>query len=79
MWKKQNEFCLGGKIAMKERVEATGEVAHMQSKKRTNAGTGTRTEESKATPRPVGMQTMGPTIYEQIRRVLMELKPVSEN
>jgi hypothetical protein len=51
----------------------------MQSKKRINAGADIRTEESKETPRPVGMQTMGTTIYAQIRRVLTELKLVSEN
>ncbi len=35
--------------------------------------------DTKTPPRPVGMQTMGPTLYEQIRRVLVEMKLVSEN
>jgi hypothetical protein len=54
----------------------------MQAKKRVKAGaTVLTTGESKPSQRPVGMQTMGPTIYEQIRRTLleMELKLASEN
>ncbi len=50
----------------------------MQAKKRVQNGAAIRTEDTKA-PRPVGMQAMGPTLYEQIRRVLVELKLVSEN
>jgi hypothetical protein len=51
----------------------------MQAKKRAHSGADTRTEEAKEAPRPVGMQTMGPMLYEQIRRVLVELKLVSGN
>lgn len=51
----------------------------MQAKKRAQSGADIRTEDTKAAPRPVGMQAMGPTLYEQIRRVLVELKLVSEN
>lgn len=50
----------------------------MQAKKRAQTGAEVRTEEAKM-PRPVGMQAMGPTLYEQLRRVLVELKLVSEN
>jgi hypothetical protein len=50
----------------------------MRAKKRAHSGNEVRAEEQKS-PRPVGMQAMGPTLYEEIRRVLMELKPVSEN
>jgi hypothetical protein len=50
----------------------------MNAKKRTQNGPEARTEEQKS-PRPVGMQTMGPTLYEQIRRIVVELKLVSEN
>ncbi|WP_224366767.1 hypothetical protein [Hyalangium versicolor] len=50
----------------------------MQAKKRAQNGAEVRTEDAKA-PRPVGMQAMGPTLYEQIRRVLVEMKLVSEN
>ncbi|GHG64184.1 hypothetical protein GCM10012319_04420 [Comamonas sp. KCTC 72670] len=31
----------------------------------------------KAAARPVGMQEMGPTLYEQLRRALVELTPVT--
>jgi hypothetical protein len=55
-----------------------GEVARMRAKKRTQSVTEVRAGEQKQ-PRPVGMQEMGPTVYEQIRRVLTEMKPVSEN
>ena len=55
-----------------------GEVAQMRAKKRTQHGTEVRAEEPKH-PRPVGMQAMGPTLYEEIRRVLTEMKLVSEN
>jgi hypothetical protein len=51
----------------------------MQAKKRTTQTTTESRTEDKATPRPVGMQTMGTTVYEQLRRVLVELKLVSEN
>ncbi len=33
----------------------------------------------KALPRPVGMQEMGTTLYEQLRRALVELAPVSSS
>jgi hypothetical protein len=49
----------------------------MQTKKLTQNGTDIRTEEAKA--RPEGMQTMSTTLYAQLRRVLVELKLVSEN
>jgi hypothetical protein len=55
-----------------------GEVARMRAKKRTQGVTEVRADEQKQ-PRPVGMQEMGPTLYEQIRRVLTEMKLVSEN
>ena len=51
-----------------------------QPKKRTTLTSDLRTtlgSPRKATPRPVGMQEMGPGLYEQIRRALLELKPVS--
>ena len=53
----------------------------MQAKKKTRAGATVHTEERKPTPRPVGMQTMGPTLYEQLRRALVELdvKLASDN
>jgi hypothetical protein len=53
----------------------------MQAKKRVKAGAEVHSDESKPSQRPVGMQAMGPTIYEQIRRALieMEMKLVSEN
>lgn len=50
----------------------------MPAKKRAQSGTEGRADEQK-TLRPVGMQAMGPTLYEQLRRVLMELKVVSES
>ena len=50
----------------------------MRAKKRAHSSNEVRTEEQKS-PRPVGMQTMGPTLYEEIRRVLLEMKLVSEN
>lgn len=48
------------------------------TKKRPQSGAEIRTEDTKA-PRPVGMQAMGTTLYEQIRRVLVEMKVVSES
>jgi hypothetical protein len=50
-----------------------------QPKKRTTLTSDLRTLESprKATSRPAGMQEMGPGLYEQIRRALVELTPVS--
>lgn len=45
----------------------------MQAKKRVSPVVDIRVQELKPTPRPVGMQAMGPTLYEQIRRVLLEL------
>lgn len=50
-----------------------------QPKKRTTLTSDHGTAESprKAASRPVGMQEMGPGLYEQIRRALLELKPVS--
>jgi hypothetical protein len=68
---------LAEKLLLDE-VDRLGEVARMQAKKRTQPETHTRSEDTK-TPRPMGMQTMGPTLYEQIRRVLVELKLVSDN
>jgi hypothetical protein len=68
---------LAGKL-LSSGVDHLGEVTHMQAKKRTHHEADSRTEDSKVA-RPVGMQTMGPTLYEQIRRVLVELKVVSEN
>ncbi len=56
----------------------SGEVAQMRAKKRAHSSTEVRAEEQKS-PRPEGMQTMGPTLYEEIRRVLTEMKLVSEN
>lgn len=50
----------------------------MRAKKRAQQVTEVRADEPKH-PRPVGMQEMGPTLYEQIRRVLTEMKLVSEN
>jgi hypothetical protein len=52
----------------------------MQAKKRTQSAAPVRTEDANAKPaRPVGMQTMGTALYEQLRRVLVEMKLVSEN
>jgi hypothetical protein len=52
----------------------------MHAKKRAvHSGSEARSEDPKTPPRPVGMQAMGPTLYEQIRRVLVEMKLVSEN
>ena len=50
----------------------------MQAKKRPHSEADVRAEEQKAS-RPVGMQAMGTTLYEQIRRIVVELKLVSEN
>jgi hypothetical protein len=50
----------------------------MQTKKRTQSEVTVRPEDAKPA-RPVGMQTMGTALYEQLRRVLVELKVVSEN
>jgi hypothetical protein len=49
------------------------------TKKKTRAGAAIHAEDTKPSQRPVGMQTMGPTLYEQIRRVLVELKLASDN
>jgi hypothetical protein len=54
-----------------------GEEPTMQTKKKTRAAI--HTEDTKPSQRPVGMQAMGPTLYEQIRRVLVELKLASDN
>ncbi|HLL03549.1 MAG TPA: hypothetical protein VK539_23390 [Myxococcaceae bacterium] len=53
----------------------------MQAKKKTRSGAAIHTEELKPTQRPVGMQAMGPTMYEQLRRALIELdmKLASDN
>ncbi|HEX8698422.1 MAG TPA: hypothetical protein VF815_06285 [Myxococcaceae bacterium] len=53
----------------------------MQAKKKNRAGSTTQTEDTKPASRPVGMQTMGPTLYEQLRRALAELdiKLASDN
>jgi len=51
----------------------------MQAKKKTKAGATLHTEDTKPSQRPVGMQAMGPTLYEQLRRVLVELKLASDN
>ncbi len=53
----------------------------MEIRKPNSPGPDTRTEDPKASSRPVGMQTMGPTIYEQIRRAVaeLELKLVSDS
>ncbi|MBZ4419618.1 hypothetical protein [Myxococcus sp. RHSTA-1-4] len=50
-----------------------------QPKKRTTLTSDPRTLEPsrKAAPRPVGMQEMGPGLYEQLRRALLELAPAS--
>ena len=74
----ESRFCLGGKIATYKLRVTTGEVAHMQAKKRAQNGPDNRAEEQKA-ERPVGMQTMGQKLYEQIRRIVGELKLVSDN
>jgi hypothetical protein len=50
----------------------------MQPKKRSQSEAVVRTDDAKPA-RPVGMQTMGTALYEQLRRVLVELKVVSEN
>jgi hypothetical protein len=53
----------------------------MQARKRIKAGAIVHTGDTKPSQRPVGMQTMGPTIYEQLRRALleMEMKLASDN
>lgn len=51
----------------------------MQAKKRTQHETEVRTVAPKQVTRPEGMQTMGPTLYEQIRRIVGEMKLVSDN
>lgn len=56
-----------------------GEVEPMQAKKKTQNDPGVRPEAPKPVVRPEGMQTMGPTLYEQIRRIVGELKLVSDN
>jgi hypothetical protein len=68
-WRK---YCY--KIAVNE--TKGGRVMH-QPKKRTTLTSDLNTVESprKASARPVGMQEMGPGLYEQIRRALLELAP----
>lgn len=58
-----------------------GEEPAMHAKKKTRPGATIHTEEPKPTLRPVGMQAMGPTMYEQLRRALIELdmKLASDN
>jgi len=51
----------------------------MQPKKRAQHDPEVRTEAPKQVTRPEGIQTMGPTLYEQIRRIVGELKLVSDN
>lgn len=52
----------------------------MQAKKKTQHDPVVRTEAPRpVATRPEGMQTMGPTLYEQIRRIVGELKLVSDN
>jgi hypothetical protein len=51
----------------------------MQAKKRNKAGATVHTEDSQQSQRPVGMQAMGPTLYEQLRRALIEMKLASDN
>jgi|GEM_PF-1205126 hypothetical protein len=51
-----------------------------QPKKRTTLTSDLRTtveSPRKATSRPVGMQEMGPGMYEQIRQALLELAPAA--
>jgi hypothetical protein len=50
-----------------------------QPKKRTNMAQDARALAStrKGMSRPVGMQEMGPGLYEQIRQALLELAPAS--
>ncbi|WP_426754198.1 hypothetical protein [Myxococcus sp. Y35] len=51
-----------------------------QPKKRVTLTTELRGLESpRKAVRPIGMQEMGPTLYEQLRRALVELTPVSSN
>ncbi|MFP2911025.1 hypothetical protein ACLESD_39515 [Pyxidicoccus sp. 3LFB2] len=50
---------------------------HQPKKRTTLSDLSTVESPRKATSRPVGMQEMGPGLYEQIRRALLELKPVS--
>ncbi|MDY7228519.1 hypothetical protein [Hyalangium rubrum] len=55
----------------------------MHAKKKATDRADIRTEDAKQlpSPRPLGLQTLGPTRYEQIRRALLELdlKLASEN
>ncbi len=51
----------------------------MQAKQQVTEVGAVPPEQAKTAPRPEGMQTMGTTLYAQIRRVLVELKLVSEN
>ncbi|EAU68217.1 hypothetical protein [Stigmatella aurantiaca] len=46
----------------------------MHAKKRAPEAADIRSSDPKSTPRPVGMQTMGPMLYEQIRRTVVELE-----
>ncbi|KFE63540.1 hypothetical protein DB31_2658 [Hyalangium minutum] len=60
--------------------QQVGRVEPMQDKKKTQHDPAVRTEAPKpVATRPEGMQTMGPTLYEQIRRIVGELKLVSDN
>ncbi len=50
-----------------------------QPKKRIHQATDASTlEQPRKAARPVGMQEMGPNLYEQIRRALLELTPASQ-
>jgi len=51
----------------------------MEPKKQIQHEPQVRTELPKPVTRPEGMQTMGPMLYEQIRRIVSELKLVSGN
>ena len=60
-------------------LSTVGKVEPMQAKKKTQHDPAVRPEAPKPVARPEGMQTMGPTLYEQIRRIVGELKLVSDN
>ena len=51
----------------------------METKKSTHPDPEVRIVAPKQVTRPEGMQTMSPTLYEQIRRIVGELKLVSDN
>ncbi|ABF91781.1 hypothetical protein MXAN_5725 [Myxococcus xanthus DK 1622] len=65
----------------KPRPRRGGRVMQQQPKKQAFPSNGMRGLEAprKAAVRPIGMQEMGPTLYEQLRRALVELTPVSSN